>query len=134
MIGSHTIPLSCLYCDETFVNCLGRFFAKPYLQKFVLFLEGNIYYISVNIIKPEGVKKHFLSGKPTYVVSVIWIKQNIIKWPKKRKKNTIILKIPSWRDSTSPLPFCWKFTVSHFFPLLSPSKKQLIFVSGQVPS
>lgn len=25
----------------------------------------------VNIIKPEGMKKHLLSGKPTYAISVV---------------------------------------------------------------
>lgn len=92
------------------------------------FLEGNIYYISVNIIKPEGMKKHF-AFRETHLCYLSYLNQTKHnKMTKKRIKKTIILKTPSWRDSTSPLPFCWKFTVSRFFPPPTPLLKSSLFL------
>lgn len=50
-------------------------------------LEGNIYYVLYlgNTIKPQDMKKHLLSGKFTYVLSVVWVNKTI-KWKKKKKE------------------------------------------------
>ena len=68
---------------------LERCSPKSYLEKFVLFF-GRQYVLCVILseyYKTTRYEKNLLSGKLTYVLSVVWVNQTI-KWKKKKFKNT----------------------------------------------